>query len=31
MIRNTGYQGDCYVTDGEFGGAKFVITLPNPF
>jgi two-component system OmpR family sensor kinase len=25
------HQGDCYVTDGELGGAKFVITLPNPF
>jgi two-component system OmpR family sensor kinase len=25
------HQGNCYVTDGELGGAKFVITLPNPF
>jgi len=25
------HQGDCYVTDGKLGGAKFVITLPNPF
>jgi two-component system OmpR family sensor kinase len=25
------HQGDCYVTDGELGGAKFIITLPNPF
>jgi two-component system OmpR family sensor kinase len=25
------HQGDCYVTDGELGGAKFVINLPNPF
>ena len=25
------HQGDCYVTDAELGGAKFVITLPNPF
>jgi two-component system OmpR family sensor kinase len=25
------HQGDCYVTDGELGGAKFVITLPNHF
>jgi len=25
------HQGDCYVTDGELGGAKFIISLPNPF
>ncbi len=25
------HQGDCYVTDGTLGGAKFVITLPNSF
>lgn len=25
------HQGDCYVTDGKLGGAKFIITLPNPF
>ena len=25
------HQGDCYVTDGDLGGAKFIITLPNPF
>lgn len=25
------HQGDCYVTDGELGGAKFIITLPTPF
>jgi two-component system OmpR family sensor kinase len=25
------HQGHCYVTDGELGGAKFVITLPNHF
>jgi two-component system OmpR family sensor kinase len=25
------HQGDCYVTDGQLGGAKFVITLPNHF
>jgi two-component system OmpR family sensor kinase len=25
------HQGDCYVTDGELGGAKFVINLPNHF
>ncbi|MBU3004683.1 ATP-binding protein [Paraglaciecola arctica] len=25
------HQGDCYVTDSELGGAKFVISLPNPF
>jgi len=25
------HQGDCYVTDSELGGAKFIITLSNPF
>ncbi|MBL4631708.1 MAG: histidine kinase [Paraglaciecola sp.] len=25
------HQGDCYVTDGKLGGAKFIIILPNPF
>jgi two-component system OmpR family sensor kinase len=25
------HQGECYVTDGELGGAKFIINLPNPF
>jgi two-component system OmpR family sensor kinase len=25
------HQGDCCVTDGDLGGAKFIITLPNPF
>jgi two-component system OmpR family sensor kinase len=25
------HQGDCYVTNSELGGAKFIITLPNPF
>jgi len=25
------HQGECYVTDGELGGAKFIISLPNPF
>lgn len=25
------HQGECYVTDSELGGAKFVITLPSPF
>jgi two-component system OmpR family sensor kinase len=25
------HQGDCYVTDGELGGAKFIISLPNHF
>jgi two-component system OmpR family sensor kinase len=25
------HQGDCYVTDGDLGGAKFIICLPNPF
>lgn len=23
------HQGECYLTDGELGGAKFVISLPN--
>ena len=25
------HQGECYVTDSELGGAKFVITLPSLF
>lgn len=25
------HQGNCYVTDSDLGGAKFVISLPNPF
>jgi two-component system OmpR family sensor kinase len=25
------HQGECCVTDGELGGAKFIITLPNHF
>jgi two-component system OmpR family sensor kinase len=25
------HQGECYVTDGELGGAKFIISLPNHF
>jgi two-component system OmpR family sensor kinase len=25
------HQGDCYVTDSELGGAKFIINLPNHF
>jgi len=25
------HQGDCYVTDGKLGGAKFVMSLPSPF
>jgi two-component system OmpR family sensor kinase len=25
------HQGHCYVTNGELGGAKFVISLPNHF
>lgn len=25
------HQGHCYVTDGELGGAKFIISLPNHF
>jgi two-component system OmpR family sensor kinase len=25
------HQGECYVTEGELGGAKFIISLPNPF
>jgi two-component system OmpR family sensor kinase len=25
------HQGECYVTNGELRGAKFVITLPYPF
>jgi two-component system OmpR family sensor kinase len=25
------HQGNCYVTEGKLGGAKFVISLPNPF
>jgi two-component system OmpR family sensor kinase len=25
------HQGDYFVTDGELGGAKFIITLPNSF
>jgi len=25
------HQGDCYVTEGKLGGAKFIITLPNHF
>ena len=25
------HQGDCYVTDGKLGGAKFIMSLPSPF
>ena len=25
------HQGECYVTDSKLGGAKFVVSLPNPF
>ncbi|WP_339720941.1 ATP-binding protein [uncultured Paraglaciecola sp.] len=25
------HQGQCYVTEGELGGAKFIISLPNHF
>ena len=25
------HQGECCVSDGDLGGARFVITLPNPF
>lgn len=25
------HQGECRITDSELGGAKFIISLPNPF
>jgi len=25
------HQGDGYLNDGELGGAKSIITFPNPF